>query len=80
MQNYPKPLKKVMLQLELAHETLIFRKGLRCQGGNYRSVSIVPNVSKLFERSLFDQMFLIFDQIVSTAFIAFEKRYQSTTL
>ena len=65
---------------KLAHETLIFKKCLRCDCRNYRPVSIVPNVSKLFDRPLFKEMFLIFDRIVSTALIAFDKRYQSTTL
>ena len=38
-------------------------QGLRCQIDNYRPVSIVPSASNLFERPLFEQMLLFFDQI-----------------
>ena len=49
--------------LKWAEVTPIFRKGLRSQVGNYRPVSILPKVSKLFERPLFQKMSLFFDQI-----------------
>ena len=48
---------------QLAHQILIFKKCLRCECDNYRPVSIVSTVSKLFDRPLFKQMFLIFEQI-----------------
>ena len=35
---------------------IYIKKGLRSQVDNYRPVSILPNVSKLFERPLFEQM------------------------
>ena len=49
--------------LKWADVTPIFKKGLRSQVDNYRLVSILPNVSTLFERPLFEQMSLFFDQI-----------------
>ena len=48
---------------QLAHQTLIFKKCLRCEYDNYRPVIIVSTVSKLFDRPLFKQMSLIFEQI-----------------
>ena len=52
---------------------LIFKKGLRSQVDSYRPVRILPNASKLFERPLFEQMFLFFDQIFSTYQCGFKK-------
>ena len=43
--------------LKWADVTPIFKKGLRSQVDNYKPVSTLPNVSKLFERPLFEQMF-----------------------
>ena len=51
--------------LKWADVTPIFKKGLRSQVDNYGPVSIFPNVSKLFERPLFEQMSLFFDQTFS---------------
>ena len=51
--------------LKWADVTPIFKKGFRSQIDNYRPVSILPSVSKLFERPLFEQMSLFFDQIFS---------------
>ena len=52
--------------LKWAEVTPIFKKGLRSQVDNYRTVSILPNVLKLFERPLSEQMPLFFNQIFST--------------
>ena len=46
--------------LKWAEVTPIFKKGLRSQVDNYRPVSILPNVSKLFERPLFEQISFFF--------------------
>ena len=45
--------------------TPIFKKELKSKVENYRSVSILPSVSKLFERPLFDQISLCLRQILS---------------
>ena len=51
--------------LKWAEATPIFKKGLRSHVGNYRPVSILPNVSKLFERASFEQIHSFFDKIFS---------------
>ena len=59
--------------LKWAEVTPIFEKGLSSQVDNYRPVSILPNVSKLFERPLFQQITLFFDQIFSVYHCGFRK-------
>ena len=59
--------------LKWAEVTPIFKKGLRSQVDNYRTVSILPNVSKLFERTLTEKMSLFFDQIFSMYQCCFRK-------
>ena len=59
--------------LKWAEVTPIFKNGLRSQVDNYRPISIRPNVSKLFERPIFEQMSLFFDQIFSIYQCGFRK-------
>ena len=47
--NFPSSLKKANL-------TPVFKKGDRNSKDNYRSVSILPNTSKIFERCIFRQL------------------------
>ena len=42
--------------LKQANITLVFRKGDKFSKDNYRPVSILPNVSKIFERCMFCQI------------------------
>ena len=41
------------------------KKGLKSKAENYKPVCVLPSVSKLFERPLFDQISLCFDQTLS---------------
>ena len=43
--------------------------------GNYRPVSILPSCSKIFERLLYDQLYLFFEQILSALLAAFRKKF-----
>ena len=45
--------------------TPVFKKVDRNGDTNYRSVSILPNVSKIYERCLYKQMSKFFDKILS---------------
>ena len=47
--KFPKYLKK-------ADKTLVFKKDGKCLKTNYRSVRILPTVSKIYERCLYDQI------------------------
>ena len=42
--------------LKLAHITPVFKKGSKNSKKNYRPVSILPNISKIYERCMFKQM------------------------
>ena len=51
--------------LKLANIMLVFKKGPKNSTENYRSVSILPNISKIYERRLFKQMPNYFPNIFS---------------
>ena len=55
--------------------TPVFKKGLKSKVDNYRPVSILPNISKLFERPLFDQISSFFDEILSDYQCGFRKGF-----
>ena len=59
--------------LKQADITPVFKKGLRSSKDNYRPVSILPNVSKIFEKSLFKQMSDFFDNIFSIINVVSDK-------
>ena len=59
--------------LKWADLTHILEDGLISQVGNYRPAGVLPNVSKLFERPLFEQMSLFFDQMFSVYQCSFRK-------
>ena len=61
--------------LKNADVTLVFKKGLKSKVDNYRPVSILPNISKLFERPLFDQISSFFDEILSDYQCGFRKGF-----
>ena len=51
--------------MKLANVTPVHKKGSRYDKGNYRPVSILPNLSKVFERCLHKQISDFFDAILS---------------
>ena len=56
----------VFLQnLKNANTTPVFKKGDRNSETNYRPVSILPNVSKIYERCLYKKMSKFFGKILS---------------
>ena len=44
-------------QLKVANVTPIYKKGPRITTGNYRPVSILPNMSKIYEKCIHEQLF-----------------------
>ena len=62
---------------KLADVTPIFKKGSKTLKDNYRPISILPNVSKIFERPIFKQISAFFDNIFSTYQCGFRKGYSA---
>ena len=51
--------------MKLANITPVFKKNDRTDKSNYRPVSILPNLSKVFERCIYKQLSTYFDAILS---------------
>ena len=63
--------------LKMANITPIFKKTERTDKTNYRPVSILPNLSKIYERCLYDQILDIFNDIFSKYQCGFRKNYST---
>ena len=59
---------------------LFIKKGNRSEKGNYRPVSILPNISKVFERCIYKQISQFFEGIISKYQCGFRKRHASISL
>ena len=64
--------------LKLADITPAYKKGKKDIKGNYRPVSILPNLSKIFEKHIFKQMSHFFENILSKYQRGFRKGFSST--
>ena len=63
--------------MKLANVTPVYKKGNRSEKGNYRPVSILPNISKVFERCIYKQMAQFFEGIISKYQCGFWKGYSA---
>ena len=63
--------------LKLADVTPIFKKGERTEKGNYRPVSILSNLSKIYERIIYNQLLSFFDTKFSKFQCGFRKRFST---
>ena len=63
--------------LKLADITPVHKKGNRTDMNNYRAVSILPGLSKIFERLLFYQMHIFIESNLSKYQCGFRKGYSS---
>jgi hypothetical protein len=62
---------------KLADVIPIFKKGSKTSKKNYRPISILPNLSKVFERPIFKQLSEFFDNIFSKYQCGFRKGYSA---
>ena len=68
--NFPSSLKKENI-------TPVFKKGDRNSEANYRTVSILPNMSKILERCIFCQLYSFMSKFLSKYQCGFHKGYST---
>ena len=68
--NFPLPLKK-------ADITPAHKKNETTNKENYRPVSILPSISKLFERNMYDQIYMYMNKHLSNYLCGFRKGYST---
>ena len=47
---------------KIARVTPIFKEGDKCERSNYRPISVLPVIARLFEKLVFDQLYWYFDE------------------
>ena len=60
-----------------ANITPVFKKGFRCSKENYRPVSILPVISKIFEKLLCKQITIFIDPLLSKYQCGFRKGFSA---
>ena len=63
--------------LKLADVTPVYKKKSKTSKDNYRPVSILSNISKVYERWIYDQIQNYFDQILSKFQCGFRKGFNA---
>ena len=63
--------------LKVADVTPAFKKKSKTSKDNYRSISILPNISKIYERCLYNQMQTYFDNLLSKYQCGFRKGFNA---
>ena len=63
--------------LKVADVTPVFKKKPKTSKDNYRPISILPNISKLYERCLYNQMQTYFDNLSSKYQCGFRKGFNA---
>jgi len=63
--------------LKHADITPIHKKDTKCDTKNYRPISILPNLSKIYERCIYDQLYVYFENILSKYQFGFRKGYSA---
>ena len=63
--------------LKFANITPVFKKDSRTEKTNYRPVSILPNLSKIYERLIYNQLSKFFENILSKFQCGFRKGFSA---
>ena len=61
--------------IKLANITQLFKKVDRTDKSNYRPISILPNLSKVFEKCIYNQVSVFFDKVLSKYQCGFRKGF-----
>ena len=56
---------------------LIYTKNSKCEKENYRPVSILSNLSKIYEKLMYNQLYEYFDNILFPSQCGFRKGYSA---
>ena len=67
---FPSPMK-------LANITPVFKKDDRTDKSSYRAISILPNLSKIFEKCVYNQLSVLFDKVFSKYQSGFRKDFSA---
>ena len=67
----------VPAKLKLADVTPVYKKKSKNLKDNYRPVSILSNISKIYERCLYDQIEVFFDSVLSKYQCGFRRGYNA---
>ena len=60
-----------------AHIVPIYKKNNKCEKENYRAVSVLSNLSKFYEKLMYNQLYEHFDNILFPSQCAFRKGYSA---
>ena len=63
--------------MQISNIKPIYKKESKNEKENYRPESILPNLSKIFERSMYDQLKDYFDKILSKYQCGFRKGFST---
>ena len=66
--------------LKYADVSPIYKKGNNTEAGNYRPVSILPSMSKIFEKEIVQQLSTFFDNKFNSCVSGFRKGYSCETV
>ena len=70
-------LRKFPSSMKLANITPVFKKDDRTDKSNYRPISILPNLSKIFEKCIYNQLSVFFDKVLSKYQCGFRKGFSA---
>ena len=64
---------------DLKHADIVpvYKKNCKCEKENYRPVSILSNLSKIYEKLMYNQLYDYFDQILFPSQCGFRKGYRA---
>ena len=63
--------------MKLANITPVFKKVDRTDKSNYRPISILPNLSKVFEKCIYNQLSIFFEKVLSKYQCGFRKGFSA---